>query len=437
MGNQPAKWQYGAALDSLRTTHGPRRQRCTRLRRRLISWGGTVLTNALLGTRMRDMTSGFECFARAALASRSSPGASERATTAFAATRPWWPRASSRRRSSSPCGSGTPSACSGRRERSRRAPRPGKHDALSTRGRVLIAAGLVASCAARAGIEVAVELSERDVDAHLVSARVSYLDESARPGARRGDAHAPPRVVRRGVCPGDRARRQLRLPPVGRRPDLVVARPPRCGPVDQDRLAGGIVRHPPDDPGQRRRLGTARRRFRSGASPVPPGGASPACLEHRPGGPPLSRLHRLDAGGTGRAELRVRLDRQRFRRRPLGPAPVARRGRGVGRGDALCALHGAGTVVHVVVLAGREGRRIPSTRAPRDERSALPSRHPRSSAGGPALPGLRPPRHPRSIRRISRGCPLSPEEARHPLGASCSRSRPGRPRWPCGCPVDS
>ena len=38
------------------------------LRRRLISWGGTALTNVLLGTRMRDMTSGFQCFSRAALA---------------------------------------------------------------------------------------------------------------------------------------------------------------------------------------------------------------------------------------------------------------------------------------------------------------------------------------------------------------------------------
>lgn len=38
------------------------------LKRRLISWGGTVLTNALLGSRMRDMTSGFQCFSHAALA---------------------------------------------------------------------------------------------------------------------------------------------------------------------------------------------------------------------------------------------------------------------------------------------------------------------------------------------------------------------------------
>jgi dolichol-phosphate mannosyltransferase len=35
--------------------------------RYLVSKGGTVLTNLLLGTRMRDMTSGFECFSRRAL----------------------------------------------------------------------------------------------------------------------------------------------------------------------------------------------------------------------------------------------------------------------------------------------------------------------------------------------------------------------------------
>jgi dolichol-phosphate mannosyltransferase len=40
--------------------HGP-------LARYLVSRGGTVLSNLLLGTRMRDMTSGFECFSRAAL----------------------------------------------------------------------------------------------------------------------------------------------------------------------------------------------------------------------------------------------------------------------------------------------------------------------------------------------------------------------------------
>lgn len=37
-------------------------------RRRAISLGGTLLSNLLLGTRMRDMTSGFECFSRPALA---------------------------------------------------------------------------------------------------------------------------------------------------------------------------------------------------------------------------------------------------------------------------------------------------------------------------------------------------------------------------------
>lgn len=37
------------------------------LSRYLISKGGTLLTNLLLGTRMRDMTSGFECFSRPAL----------------------------------------------------------------------------------------------------------------------------------------------------------------------------------------------------------------------------------------------------------------------------------------------------------------------------------------------------------------------------------
>lgn len=37
------------------------------LRRRLISWGGTKLTNLLIGTRLRDMTSGYQLFRRAAL----------------------------------------------------------------------------------------------------------------------------------------------------------------------------------------------------------------------------------------------------------------------------------------------------------------------------------------------------------------------------------
>ncbi len=35
--------------------------------RRLVSWGGTLLANVLLGTRMKDMTSGFECFSNRAL----------------------------------------------------------------------------------------------------------------------------------------------------------------------------------------------------------------------------------------------------------------------------------------------------------------------------------------------------------------------------------
>ncbi|MDB5323361.1 MAG: dolichol-phosphate mannosyltransferase [Phycisphaerales bacterium] len=35
--------------------------------RRMVSRGGTILANLLLGTRMRDMTSGFECFTHAAL----------------------------------------------------------------------------------------------------------------------------------------------------------------------------------------------------------------------------------------------------------------------------------------------------------------------------------------------------------------------------------
>ena len=37
------------------------------LRRRLLSYGGTVLTNLLVGTRLSDMTSGFELFSREAL----------------------------------------------------------------------------------------------------------------------------------------------------------------------------------------------------------------------------------------------------------------------------------------------------------------------------------------------------------------------------------
>src|SRR5258706_10922091 len=35
--------------------------------RKVVSRGGTILANLLLGTRMRDMTSGFECFTHAAL----------------------------------------------------------------------------------------------------------------------------------------------------------------------------------------------------------------------------------------------------------------------------------------------------------------------------------------------------------------------------------
>ena len=36
-------------------------------KRRIVSRGGTLLTNLLLGTRMKDMTSGFEMFSRSAL----------------------------------------------------------------------------------------------------------------------------------------------------------------------------------------------------------------------------------------------------------------------------------------------------------------------------------------------------------------------------------
>ena len=35
--------------------------------RRFLSWGGTVVANRYLGTRMSDMTSGYECFTRRAL----------------------------------------------------------------------------------------------------------------------------------------------------------------------------------------------------------------------------------------------------------------------------------------------------------------------------------------------------------------------------------
>jgi dolichol-phosphate mannosyltransferase len=37
------------------------------IKRTFVSWTGTVLANTLLGTRMSDMTSGFECFSRDAL----------------------------------------------------------------------------------------------------------------------------------------------------------------------------------------------------------------------------------------------------------------------------------------------------------------------------------------------------------------------------------
>jgi dolichol-phosphate mannosyltransferase len=43
--------------------------------RRLLSRSGTLLANLLLGTRMKGMTSGFECFSRRALSLRSSSGA--------------------------------------------------------------------------------------------------------------------------------------------------------------------------------------------------------------------------------------------------------------------------------------------------------------------------------------------------------------------------
>jgi dolichol-phosphate mannosyltransferase len=58
----------GGAVDCVfgtRFSHGGA-NRAT-LRRRLISRGGTVLSNALLGTRLSDMTSGYELFTRSAL----------------------------------------------------------------------------------------------------------------------------------------------------------------------------------------------------------------------------------------------------------------------------------------------------------------------------------------------------------------------------------
>lgn len=47
--------------------------------RHLVSRGGTWLTNLLLNTRMRDMTSGFECFTRDALAKVVAAGVQSRA----------------------------------------------------------------------------------------------------------------------------------------------------------------------------------------------------------------------------------------------------------------------------------------------------------------------------------------------------------------------
>lgn len=43
------------------------RIRNSSMARRVISWGGTVLSNALLGTQLTDMTSGFELFSRSSL----------------------------------------------------------------------------------------------------------------------------------------------------------------------------------------------------------------------------------------------------------------------------------------------------------------------------------------------------------------------------------
>jgi dolichol-phosphate mannosyltransferase len=49
------------------------------IKRRLISWGGTVLANFLLGTRQTDMTSGFELFSRDTLSMVLSRGIHSRA----------------------------------------------------------------------------------------------------------------------------------------------------------------------------------------------------------------------------------------------------------------------------------------------------------------------------------------------------------------------
>ena len=49
------------------------------LKRRFISWGGTVLANLLLGTRQTDMTSGFELFSRDTLTMAINRGIQSRA----------------------------------------------------------------------------------------------------------------------------------------------------------------------------------------------------------------------------------------------------------------------------------------------------------------------------------------------------------------------
>jgi dolichol-phosphate mannosyltransferase len=49
------------------------------LKRRFVSWGGTVLANLLLGTRQTDMTSGFELFSRETLCKVISRGIQSRA----------------------------------------------------------------------------------------------------------------------------------------------------------------------------------------------------------------------------------------------------------------------------------------------------------------------------------------------------------------------
>jgi dolichol-phosphate mannosyltransferase len=49
------------------------------LKRRFVSWGGTVLANLLLGTRQTDMTSGFELFSRETLTMAINRGIQSRA----------------------------------------------------------------------------------------------------------------------------------------------------------------------------------------------------------------------------------------------------------------------------------------------------------------------------------------------------------------------